>query len=311
MRYARGVSGPVPVTVITGFLGAGKTTLVRHVLAQAPPLRLGVLVNDFGALSVDAELIASVHGDVVALANGCLCCSMRGELVGTLLPLLERPDRPDHVLVETSGLGDPGAVLELFAELERTGILRVDAVVTLVDAEQHDPSDRDRGALTRAQVRAADLLILSKTDLVSEARAAEVEASVRALRPEARLLRAVEGRVPLPLLLGHGRAPAPDHAHASAERYRSAVFRATAPISFRALAPALVRLPPAVFRVKGFVDAIERPGQRVIVDVVGSRLFVRTEGEGLGRTELVLIGVGFDADAVLEALASGIVAPGE
>jgi len=287
------MSAAVPVTLVSGFLGAGKTTLVNHVLRSAQGLRVGVLVNDFGALGIDAALISGTAGDVVSLTNGCVCCTIKSDVVASLLQMLEK--QPEHVLIETSGISNPGAVVETIAELEHSGAIRLDGVVAVVDAETFDPSDKDRGLLTRCQVLAADLVVLNKIDLVSDP--AEIRARIRVLKPEARIIEATNAEIPLDVLIGHPHANKPhDHTHPEANHgFRSMTFTADQPIAFRALAAAIQALPPNVFRVKGFVDAIERPGQKVIVHRVGERLFVRSEpGWTAPRTELVLIGANLD-----------------
>ena len=119
---------PIPVTVIGGFLGAGKTTLLNHILSANHGRRVGVLVNDFGAINIDATLVVGVDGDTVSLANGCICCSMRDDLVGACLALLARPERPDHLIVETSGVSDPVAIANTFLSPQLHQFLELDAI---------------------------------------------------------------------------------------------------------------------------------------------------------------------------------------
>lgn len=299
------------VTLIGGFLGAGKTTLLSR-LVQAPDAgRLGVVVNDFGDLAVDAALITELRGDVMRLGNGCICCSLQGDLMRALLAFKDGGE-VDHVLVETSGVSDTQVLATELLELERSGVLRVDAVVVVVDADGFPRLLTEHPELGRAQVRAADLVVLNKVDLVDEAQLAAVEARIRALAPRARIARAVEADVPLALISGHGlearalptRADHSGHAHAHPV-FSAFTFRESQTLTWMKLGPLLATLPPGVFRAKGTVAICERPGARVLVQVVGSRVHVRTleTGEAAG-TELVFIGTGAvqHADALIAAL---------
>ncbi|NIR41904.1 MAG: GTP-binding protein, partial [Actinobacteria bacterium] len=159
----------VPVTLLGGFLGAGKTTVVNEVLARTDR-PIAALVNDVGAVNIDAALVRRRHGDTIELTDGCVCCSLAGGLAAALDTLRERPDPPDHVIVELSGVADPGRVVPWAG----SDGFRLDGVVVLVDAEQfpervHDPATAD-AVIT--QVRRADLLVLTKLDLATPATAA-------------------------------------------------------------------------------------------------------------------------------------------
>jgi len=127
---------PIPVTVVSGFLGAGKTTLLNHVLTAEHGRRIGVLVNDFGAINVDAELIADVQDDMISLANGCICCSIRMDLIQAVLQMAELPEPPEHIVIESSGVANPAGIVKSFLEPEIWGTVQLDGVITVVDAEQ-------------------------------------------------------------------------------------------------------------------------------------------------------------------------------
>src|SRR5262245_23000440 len=160
----RNVRGMIPFTVIGGFLGAGKTTLLNRLLAGATARRFAVLVNDFGALDVDGRLVAAHGGDTVALANGCLCCSIGDSLAETVLRLLERADRFDHIVVEASGVADPGRIADL-AVLEPRVIRDGGAAVVAAWDVRARAADRRVGDTVVRQVKAADLLVLNKVDI--------------------------------------------------------------------------------------------------------------------------------------------------
>lgn len=311
------------LTLLGGFLGAGKTTLLAHVLRNAGGLRIGVLVNDFGDVSIDAELVSEVAGGVMRLTNGCICCTIKSDVTRALFKLMES-ERLDHVIIETSGLSDPRVVAETFLDLHKNRIIRLDGLVSVVDAERFEDTLRDHPDLARGQLVAADLILLSKIDLVSAGKLASVEAKIRELAPAARLIPMVQGEVPLDAIFGIDREPGPggqlpvhgfephdcaDHAagahDGTAHGFATWTFREDRPLSWMQLAPLLTHLSPQIYRVKGFIQLVERPGDRILLHVVGGRVHVRTlepQENGQLRTELVLIGrAGAFADGELEA----------
>src|SRR5450631_2715203 len=197
-RIASVMTDAIPLTVIGGFLGAGKTTLLNRLLRGATGRRFAVMVNDFGALDIDGRLVADHGGDTIALANGCLCCTIGDSLVTALLSLLERPDRFDHIVVETSGVADPGRIADL-AVLEPR--LSRDGVIVVVDAAEvcARAADRRVGDTIIRQLAAADLLVLNKTDLACDLAVLRGWLSTHSVAP---LLEARHADVPLDLLFG-------------------------------------------------------------------------------------------------------------
>ncbi|MEM6996439.1 MAG: GTP-binding protein, partial [Myxococcota bacterium] len=185
------------ITVVSGFLGAGKTSLLNHILSADHGLKIGVLVNDFGALNVDAGLIVGVEGETVELTNGCVCCNIREDLMVALQQLVERDEPPDHIVLETSGVSDPAAVIQTLETAEATGWVGIDAVLVVVDAENYGTLSRRDRVLAMGQVLAADIIIINKLDLVSAEAADELEASLRKRCRRARILRAEHGAVPV------------------------------------------------------------------------------------------------------------------
>lgn len=295
------MASDVPVTVIGGFLGAGKTTLVNRLIRDLEGRRVGVLVNDFGELAIDQRMIVAAEEDVVSLANGCICCSMRGGVMSTVYQLLERDDAPEHLIVEASGVSDPRSLAEIFIEAEKIGTVRLDALISVVDTERFDHTDN----LARAQVQATDLVVLNKTDLVDRSRIDAVTENIRALSPDVRIVETVEGAVPVELLIGGGatalREAGPIHG-VDASRFETWTYERKRPFEYRKLLPRLTSLPSAIYRAKGVLSLVEREGKEIVVQIVGKRLWLKTLGEWTedrAKTSLVVIGekgeVDFDA----------------
>ena len=189
---------PIPVTIISGFLGAGKTSLLNHILNADHGLRVAVLVNDFGEINIDAELISGVSGEsTINLSNGCICCSIRNDLLEAAVQLIQRPDPPEYIVVETSGVSDPMAVSLTFMARELRSRARVDSMLTVVDSEQIDRVDGKHRELAFDQIAMADIVVLNKIDLVNEEKREELADFVKNLVPQARILETTHGKVPL------------------------------------------------------------------------------------------------------------------
>jgi cobalamin biosynthesis protein CobW len=301
----------VPATVITGFLGAGKTSLVRHLLARADGRRLAVVVNEFGELGIDRELLlgcgdaACSEDDIVELANGCICCTVADDFLPTLTRLLGRPAPPEHILIETSGLALPKPLVQAFAWPEIRTRTTVDGVLTVIDgaavaagrfADDPDAVARQRAAdpalvhdnpleeVFADQLACADLVVLNKTDLIGPERLTllcrEIEAQ---LRPGVKLMTAREGRVPPAVALGLAAAVEDDlagrpslhdlEAEHDHDDFESFIVTSGAVHDGEAFFSRLRATIELhdVLRVKGFVD---RPGRdwRQVVQAVGSRV---------------------------------------
>ena len=280
------MTAPIPFTVIGGFLGAGKTTLLNRLLAGTTGRKFAVLVNDFGALDIDGRLIAAHGGDTISLANGCVCCTIGDSLVETVMKLLDRPERVDHIVVEASGVADPGRIADLGVLDER---LSRDGVVVVTDAAQvrERAADRRVGDTVRRQLEAADLIVLNKVDLADDIAVMRCWLSTHSTAP---VLEARHCEVPLDLLFGLDRRgvsgrPTP------ANSFRSWSYSWPEPVDRQALLEVLQDA--AVLRGKGIVRFRDSPDRRSVVHLVGKRIDITDTGpwSDIEESQLVLLGV--------------------
>jgi len=266
----------VPITLVTGFLGAGKTTLLSHALRDPQGLKLAVLVNDLGAVNIDAEILGEASEDVVPLENGCICCSLSQGLLATVTKVLRRPDPPDRILIEASGASDPFEI-----------------------------ADPEIMPLARRQVACAGLVLLNKVDLAQGGDAAH--AWVRSVSGTVPIMTTTHASVTLPTLFGVGLENGETKDGAAVASFDTTTFRSANRISLQRLHALFAALPRGIVRIKGILNLIEKPEHRCLLQVSGGQATV-TVGQPWGdheaETRLVFIGFpgSVDAQRITDAL---------
>ena len=318
---------PIPVTILTGFLGAGKTTLLNRILHGDHGLRVAVLVNDFGEINIDSQLVVSVpEEDVINLANGCICCSIRGDLIEALHKQVNHPSAPEYLVIETSGVSNPGEVVQTMMLPHLASRIRLDSVIAIVDSEQFTELYDQNWYVAGSQVSVADMIVFNKVDLVDDSQLVKLRGLVRdEFLSKAPIFETTQAQVPLELLLNVGRydierlvnrAPLevhvrPHHGHSDADHdhdhddhtlvYETWRFSTDGLLAYNALREAVDNLPTTVFRAKGVLHLDHARDRQSILQVVGKRAQIEL-GRGWHdqppRSHLVVIGAAGSLDAV-------------
>ena len=322
----------VPVTILTGFLGAGKTTLLNRILTGNHGLRVGVLVNDFGSINIDAELVVGVDNNMISLANGCVCCQIRDDLVESVITLIDRPEGIEYILLEASGVADPAGIFATFNDAALRDRIRLDSVTCVIDADQvfAHPEYPPLLELKLRQVGFADMLILNKVDLAGPEQVKKVRAWLDEYFSRLRVVETNYCEVPYEILLGVGRfdpvranstthsasesctdsaCKDDHHQHDHSQVFSTWSYRTDQPIALEALREKMRKLPGTVYRAKGIVYTSDAPRQRAVLQVVGRRVDISLEeewGERVPGTQIVAIGAkdAIDASLLEETLAA-------
>lgn len=273
----------VPVLLVTGFLGAGKTTLINHLLSAADGRRIAAVVNDFGAINIDAELLANSADGVVALQNGCICCSLQGDLLRTLSRLLKRDPPPDAIVIETSGVSDPAEIVRSLLDPVIWREASLETVIALADARAlADEPARLDDPLCHSQVAAADIVALNKADLVTVDELQRVRALLAKRHPGRAIFEVSDGRIAPELAFAgdiDARRPPADaspgatrRAHGfSTPQFETLTFTARKPFSLARFQAAIQTLSPRLVRAKGFLAFTEQAGKPMLFQLVGQR----------------------------------------
>lgn len=308
---------PVPILLVAGFLGAGKTTVVNHLLAHAEGRRIAAVVNDFGAINIDAELIAGASDGVVSLANGCICCSLEGDLLRTLAAILRRSPRPEAIVIETSGVADPADIVRNLMDPVIWREAPLETVLCVLDAAA--PAAALSDALLRSQLRAADVVALSKVDLADAAGRKRVRDAVAAIRPAAVMVDAPHGQVPSALLFPEDpdRPPVPrdpGRRRPASDRFETLSWTSQQPVSLPRLQGAIGRLAPRLARAKGLFETVEQPGRQLLFQLAGGRATLAPAGApapGVPRARIVFIAeIGALSTAEIGRIMDGCVSAG-
>jgi G3E family GTPase len=314
----------LPVTIITGFLGSGKTTLLNYILTNQEGLKTAVLVNEFGEIGIDNELIVATEDNIVELSNGCVCCTINEDLVQAVYKVLERPEKIDYLIVETTGVADPLPVALTFLGTELRDMTHLDSIITMVDCSNFS-LDLFNSQAAYSQIAYGDIIVLNKTDLVNKSDVNALEIRIRDIKEAARILRTQQSEVPLPLILSVGlfdssqyfasKEAKKNHEHENEHHHHdhsnhlendgfiSISFESDKPFSVRKFQYFLDnQLPENIFRAKGILWFDESP-KRHIFHLSGKRFTLEDdEWKKEPKNQIVFIGQNIDSQILYEQI---------
>ena len=308
---------PVPILLITGFLGAGKTTLINHLLTEPGGRRLAAVVNDFGAINIDAELLGGVADDLVSLKNGCICCTLQGDLLQTLSTILRRVPRPDGIVIETSGISDPAEIVRALLDTVIWREAPLDTVLCVADARHltDDPALLD-DRLCRSQIKAADFIALNKIDLVDAVEKAALHQRLRLLKPANNIFDVQDGVVPADLLFANASREPGDlgepPSRFSTPGFESMIWTSGFALELSRFQALIAQMAGRLVRAKGIVRFANQPAHPVLFQLVGARATIGAAPPHIKPDDpmrLVLIArLGqLDAETIASRLASCVV----
>jgi G3E family GTPase len=304
-RMNRLGSETTPVTIVGGFLGSGKTSLLNHILTKTVNKRIAVLVNDFGAINVDAKLIVSVEGETVSMANGCICCTIRDDLLIEVEKLLASVPPPEHIVIETSGVSKPLSVAETFINPSVQTFVDV-RIIAVLDADLAFNEQNEYHDIAIDHIRFADLVVINKTDLVSPPQLSALKKKVELIAERSRIWETTFGEVPFDLILddltNNAMADVQKHQHAKSDHqehhnseFSTWSYSSKEKWSFNAMQRAIEKLSKDIYRAKGIVRLDLETNDYGVLQVTGRRGSLRlVEPESLQdepvTTDLVFIG---------------------
>ncbi len=300
----------MPVTIITGFLGSGKTTLINQILHNKQKLKVAVLVNEFGDINIDTQLLMDVNENMLELSNGCICCTINEGLIDAVYQVLESDKKVDYLIIETTGVADPLPIILTFLSTELKDLTYLDSVLTLVDSENFTPDHFDSEAALK-QIAYGDIILLNKTDLVSEDRVDYLESYIKTVNKGARILRTEYSKIPSYLILDVNTSKLRPYFiednndkyevqkksqnHLINDGFTSVSFRSARPFSAMKFQNNFIdELPENIFRAKGILWFQESESKHIF-QLSGRRYDMQIEKWSITPTnQLVLIGRDLD-----------------